>query len=102
MQPVNWKTDSIHDILPEEFYNLIAKNREHLRKTFPVTASGCDDLVKTKAFIATAAATEKNKNGYYFYLRNVDTRNLNRLHLHQKYKHPCFQMRTRLFYRPGF
>lgn len=73
MAAANWKTDSIDSITPETFYNLIERNREHIYKTFPVTTTSCADLDKTKAFIQNAIATEKNKNGYYFYLRDVAT-----------------------------
>ena len=73
MAAANWKTDSIDSITPEAFYNLIERNREHIYKTFPVTTVNCADFEKTKAFIENAIATEKNKNGYYFYLRDVAT-----------------------------
>ena len=33
----NWKTKTIENILPEEFFKLIAKNKNHIEKTFPVT-----------------------------------------------------------------
>lgn len=73
MAATNWKTDSIDSITPETFYNLIERNREHIHKTFPVTTVNCADLSKTKTFIENAIVTEKNKNGYYFYLRDVAT-----------------------------
>lgn len=73
---INWKTDRVTDILPEEFYALIDRNREHIRKTFPVTLAGCDDIEKTKDFLAKAEENEKNKENYYFYLRNTDSNSL--------------------------
>lgn len=73
MQAFNWKTESVTDIHPDEFYTLIAKNREHLRRTFPVTLSGCATPEKTKDFIANAIAKQKNRDGYYFYLRDPES-----------------------------
>lgn len=73
MKTVNWKTEGISTITPDEFFNLVERNREHIAKTFPVTTVNCADLSKTKTFIENAIATEKNKNGYYFYLRDVAT-----------------------------
>src|SRR5687767_9544929 len=70
---INWKTNRVTDILPEEFYALINMNREHIRKTFPVTLAGCDDIEKTKEFIGKAKENEQNKENYYFYLRNTDS-----------------------------
>lgn len=70
---VTWKTNRVTEILPEEFYALIDRNREHIRKTFPVTLAGCDDIEKTKDFIARAKQNEQNKENYYFYVRNTDS-----------------------------
>lgn len=61
----------INDITPEEFYELIARNREHIYKTFPVTATGCSSPDKAKTFIQNAADTEQKGNGYYFYLADA-------------------------------
>jgi ribosomal-protein-serine acetyltransferase len=69
----NWKIESIQNILPEEFFNLMVKNKNHIEKTFPVTVSGCLDLNKATHFIATNVQKEANKEGYYFYIRNTET-----------------------------
>jgi len=68
-----WKTENIDQIRPEEFYNLIDRNREHIRKTFPVTLSNCTDLQKTTEHIAASHERENNKEGYYYYIRNADS-----------------------------
>ncbi|WP_294733749.1 GNAT family protein [uncultured Flavobacterium sp.] len=68
----NWKIDRINTITPEVFYNLIESNREHIYKTFPATTANCANLEKTKAYLQNAITTEKDKRGYYFYLRNAD------------------------------
>lgn len=69
----NWKIESIGNILPEEFFKLITKNKIHIEKTFPVTVSNCLDLEKTKKFIADNIQKEANNEGYYFYIRNTET-----------------------------
>lgn len=73
---ISWTTDSIHNIRPDEFYNLIEKNIEHIRKTFPVTLSNCADLGKTIDFIALSIANELRKENYYYYLRNSESNTL--------------------------
>lgn len=67
------KIETINDILPEEFYNLIEKNKTHIEKTFPVTLSHCLDLEKTKQFISFNQDKENHKEGYYFYPRDIKT-----------------------------
>lgn len=69
----NWKLESIANILPEEFFELISKNKSHIEKTFPVTVSGCLDLQKTTKFIADNIQKEIDNEGYYFYIRNTET-----------------------------
>lgn len=76
MDSINWEINTIENILPEEFYSLIIANKSHIEKTFPVTLSNCMDLEKTIAFIETNSKKEKNKEGYYFYLRHLGTGNL--------------------------
>lgn len=73
MSFTNWKTETIKDILPEEFYNLIKKNKTHIEKTFPLTLSHCLDLEKTKNFIAFNQNRENHKEGYFFYPRDIKT-----------------------------
>ncbi|WP_428230813.1 GNAT family N-acetyltransferase [Flavobacterium sp.] len=67
------KIEAINDILPEEFYNLIQKNAAYISKTFPFTLSNCLDLEKTEQFIALNKDKENNKEGYYFYARDIKT-----------------------------
>lgn len=73
MQFTHWKTETISTITPQEFYALIEKNRNHIRKTFPVTLSSCRDLQATEKFIAEAADNEAWKDNYYFYIRNTES-----------------------------
>jgi len=73
MSFTDWKIETIDHILPEEFYNLIEKNRKHIEKTFPLTLSNCTDLEKTKKFIALNQDKENHKEGYFFYPRNIKT-----------------------------
>ena len=76
MDSINWEINTIESILPEEFYNLVQTNKSHIEKTFPVTLSNCLDLERTIAFIEANIQKEKNKAGYYFYLRNSKTQQL--------------------------
>lgn len=69
----NWKIESIANILPEEFFKLIMKNKNHIEKTFPVTVSNCSDAEKTINFIHENIQKEANNEGYYFYIRNIET-----------------------------
>ena len=72
----NWKIENIEAILPEEFFELIQKNKSHIHSTFPVTVANCLDIEKTTNFIAENIEKENNKDGYYFYIRNLETNKL--------------------------
>lgn len=72
----NWKLDKIENIHFEEFFNLIENNRNRIQKTFPVTVSNCFDLKATEEFITKNIQIEKEKKGYYFYVRNLENNNL--------------------------
>lgn len=73
MSFTDWKIDRIEHNLPEEFYKLIDENRNHIGKTFPVTLANSDSLKKAKDFLAVSLDKEKNKEGYYFYARDLIT-----------------------------
>ena len=73
MSFTDWKIETINNILPEEFYNLIEKNKNHIAKTFPVTLEHSSDLEKTKQFIALNQDKENHKEGYFFYPRDINT-----------------------------
>lgn len=72
----NWKLDKIENIRFEEFFDLIENNRNRIIKTFPVTVSNCIDLKATEEFIIKNIQIEKEKSGYYFYVRNIETNKL--------------------------
>ena len=72
----NWKLDKIENIHFKEFFDLINNNRNRIIKTFPVTVSNCIYLKTTEEFITKSLLTEKEKIGYYFYIRNIETNNL--------------------------
>ncbi|OIV42394.1 GNAT family N-acetyltransferase [Flavobacterium johnsoniae] len=76
MSFTNWKIDRIENILPEEFYKLIDKNRNHIGHTFPVTLANSDSPKKAENFISVSRDKEKNSEGYYFYAREIDTNDL--------------------------
>jgi ribosomal-protein-serine acetyltransferase len=73
MSFTDWKIDRIENILPEEFYKLIEKNRNHIGKTFPVTLANSDSLKKAEDFLAISLDKEKNSEGFYFYARDIKT-----------------------------
>jgi RimJ/RimL family protein N-acetyltransferase len=72
----NWKLDKIENIHFKEFFDLIDNNRNRIQKTFPVTVSNCIDLKTTEEFITKSIQIEKEKTGYYFYVRNLKTNKL--------------------------
>ena len=72
----NWKTETIDNILPEEFHQLIQNNKEHIQKTFPVTLTSCADLEKSFEFHSNNIEKQETKEGYFFYLRNTETNQL--------------------------
>jgi ribosomal-protein-serine acetyltransferase len=72
----NWKTDTIENMLPEEFYTLVQSNKSHIENTFPITVKCCSSLEKTEEFIQKNKRKEREKDGYYFYIRNTETHKL--------------------------
>lgn len=68
----DWKTDRIANATPQAFYELVERNRQHIYKTFPVTATACESLEKTNVFLQNAHAAEQDKKGYYFYIRKTE------------------------------
>ncbi|MCD0464448.1 GNAT family N-acetyltransferase [Flavobacterium sp. ENC] len=76
MSFTDWKTDRIEHILPEEFYSLIDKNKNHIAKTFPVTLANADALKKAENFLKVSLDKEKNKEGFYFYARDLTNNTL--------------------------
>ncbi len=76
MSLTEWKIDRIENILPEEFYKLIDKNRNHIGKTFPVTLANSDSLEKADDFLEVSILKEKNNEGFYFYTRDIKTNDL--------------------------
>jgi ribosomal-protein-serine acetyltransferase len=76
MSFTDWKIVRIQDILPEEFYKLIDKNRNHIGKTFPVTLANSDSLKKAKGFIEVSFDKDKKDEGCYFYARDLKTNTL--------------------------
>ncbi|MBL7887144.1 MAG: GNAT family N-acetyltransferase [Flavobacterium sp.] len=73
MELINWKLDKIENIHFEEFFNLIDRNKERLKNTFPVTLSHCLNLEATMDFLKFNAVKENNKENYFFYIKNVET-----------------------------
>jgi len=76
MSFTDWKIDRIENIQPEEFYKLVDKNRNHISKTFPVTLANSDSLSKAEDFLEISTDKEKNKEGFYFYARDIKTNDL--------------------------
>jgi ribosomal-protein-serine acetyltransferase len=76
MSFTDWKIDRIENIHPEEFYKLIDKNKDHIKKTFPVTLANSDSLNKAEDFLAVSLDREMNKEGFHFYARDIKTNDL--------------------------
>ena len=72
----NWKIDKLENISSEEFFDLIDRNKERVKNTFPVTLSHCLNLETTVKFIKENIEIESKKEGYYFYIRNLETNKL--------------------------
>ena len=72
----NWKIDKIQNISSEEFFLLIDKNRDYISKSFPVTVYHCLNLETTAKLISESIEIENKKEGYYFYIRSLETNKL--------------------------
>lgn len=72
----DWKTDRLQHITPEEFFGLIRRNAQHIRKGFPVTLERCSNFEKTIQFLGENIEKEEKGEGFYFYLRNTATGSL--------------------------
>ena len=72
----NWKIDKLENISSEEFFDLIDRNKERIKNTFPVTLSHCLNLETTAKFIKENIEIESKKEGYYFYIRSLETNKL--------------------------
>lgn len=72
----NLKTERPENIRPEAFFNLIEANRDHIRKTFPVTLEACADLYKTKIFLHEAIDRQLRGEGYAFFIHALESHDL--------------------------
>ncbi|NMH28324.1 GNAT family N-acetyltransferase [Flavobacterium silvaticum] len=72
----HWQTDRLHQIEPEEFFDLIQRNRKHIQKTFPGTLERSKTLEDTIAFLYENVHKEESGDGYYFYLRDTKSQML--------------------------
>lgn len=76
METITWTTNSVHNIRPDEFYNLVSSNAGRIERYFPVTVSGCKTLDKTIDFIAKSIASQFLKTTYHYYIRDIETNTL--------------------------
>lgn len=72
----NWTTERLDTVLPSEFFQLIEDNKSHIENTFPVTLSSCSTVAKTEDFFDKNKRKERDADGYYFYIRNTETKKL--------------------------
>lgn len=73
---LNWKIDKIDTVNYVDFYNMIIRNAERLKNTFPVTLSHCLNLEATMDFLKFNADKENNKENYFFYIKDLETNKL--------------------------
>jgi ribosomal-protein-serine acetyltransferase len=73
MSFTEWKTDRIEHVLPEEFFKLIDKNKNHIGKTFPVTLANSDSLKKAEDFLAVSL-DKTNDLIAYLCVKTIDYR----------------------------
>ena len=72
----HWELLRLEDIRAEAFYQLVKTNKDFIEKGFPVTVSRCASLEKTIAFLKENTEKVAQKEGYYFYLRHLQTQKL--------------------------
>lgn len=69
----NWTTHTIAEILPEEFYALIDRNREHIARGFPVTVANNTSLEATVVALGQSVVNQEKGENHYRYLRDTET-----------------------------
>ncbi|XLS29399.1 GNAT family N-acetyltransferase [Flavobacteriaceae bacterium M23B6Z8] len=55
-------------VIAKDFFELIEKNRTHLKIGFPYTIRACSSLEKTKVFLRQTAKLQQQKKGYFFFI----------------------------------
>ena len=73
---LTWTTQRVGDILPVEFYDLIEKNRAHIRKTFSITTATCIDVDATAGFLKLFVEREESKENFFLFMRDDATKKL--------------------------
>lgn len=73
---LTWTTQRVDKILPVEFYDLIEKNRAHIRKTFPITTATCIDVEATAGFLKLFVEREESKENFFLFMRDDATNKL--------------------------
>lgn len=66
----------VKDIQPQAFFNLIEKNRQHLKKGFPYTILKCATPDTAKLLVKEYIQQEESKELYTFYLKNIKSNKL--------------------------
>lgn len=72
----SWEINTIDAILPQEFFDLVERNRRHIVNTFPVTLSACSNFERTVAFLIQGAENQEKGEYFYFYLRDTQSKRL--------------------------
>ena len=70
MKFTNWKLVNLDEIKPNEFFELIQKNRINIENTLTITVKNCENLEKTTQYIQIKKNNQINKTDLYFYIRN--------------------------------
>ncbi|HEX8269405.1 MAG TPA: GNAT family protein [Flavobacterium sp.] len=76
MKFLNWQIDRIGDVEPQEFFELVQDNIQHIARTFPVTVASCASLELASDFFSAAVEKEGNGEGYHFFIRSIESEKL--------------------------
>jgi ribosomal-protein-serine acetyltransferase len=72
----NLKLEKLNIVQPNEFFELIQKNKIHIENTLTITVSNCENLEKTIQYFEIKKKNQENKTDFYFYIKNLETNKL--------------------------
>ncbi|WP_395053097.1 GNAT family N-acetyltransferase [Flavobacterium sp.] len=72
----NWKLDELDKVQPNEFFELVQKNKTRIENTLTITVANCESQEKINQYFKIKNQNQINKTDFYFYIRNIETNNL--------------------------